>query len=678
MEFELPADLSALSLDELNDLLSKARTAFDAQAATIADDGATVSADTLAAMQTLNDAEEALTARIGEVQAEEAERADAARALVEARAARITEPEPDTEPDAPADTEPEPDATEVVAEAEQIVSDAAAPAVVASSKPAPSFRGLGAKRGNNVASVPPAPEVGFRMRRQIPKYQEGIVGYDAIAAALDNMATNSRIIPNRAPHRDNPGMVPLSIAELSRDFADDRIVTADSEIAFAEQVDAIIDATRYDKAQFADDGALVASGGWCSPSETIYTFCDVNPATGLLSLPDMNITRGGIRRPIEPDFSELYATLPFRYTETELEATNPDGTPVVIKPCIEIPCTTMEEIRMEAIGLCVTAGILQRRGWPELIARFMQEVTKAHLIKVSLWSILDMVAGSSSITVPSASQIAASSSLLNSLDVRATVIRQKEGLDKNAVIEGVAPTWVLGAARADMALQQGRDVKDITDAQIDSWLATRNIRMQWVGHWQPLPDASVVWPSSVQILLYPSGAWYRHLANVIEVGTLYDKAQLQANRYTELFTEDEYVVDNRCKVSEVVTVPLCATGAVGARDEIVCSTTTNEVQTVTITGTPTGGHFTLSFGGSTTSNLAHNATAATVQAALAALPTIGTGNIAVAGSAGGPYTVTFIGALGATNVAAMTATGSLTGGTTPAVAVALTTAGGPN
>lgn len=102
---------------------------------------------------------------------------------------------------------------------------------------------------------------------------------------------------------------------------------------------------------------------------------------------------------------------------------------------------------------------------------------------------------------------------------------------------------------------------------------------------------------------------------------------------------------------------------------------TNEVQTVTITGTPTGGTFTLTFQGATTSAIAYNATAATVLAALTALANIAHGGVAVTGSAGGPYTVTFQGALGGRNVPSLVAAGSLTGGTSPSVDVATATPG---
>jgi hypothetical protein len=113
-------------------------------------------------------------------------------------------------------------------------------------------------------------------------------------------------------------------------------------------------------------------------------------------------------------------------------------------------------------------------------------------------------------------------------------------------------------------------------------------------------------------------------------------------------------------------------------------TGTAEVQTVTITGSPTGGTFTLTYSGQTTAAIAYNATAATVQSALEALSNIEPNDIVVAGGPGPatPWTVTFeAGDLGGqfdgTNVAQMTASGAgLTGGTTPAVAVTTTTGGG--
>ena len=101
-------------------------------------------------------------------------------------------------------------------------------------------------------------------------------------------------------------------------------------------------------------------------------------------------------------------------------------------------------------------------------------------------------------------------------------------------------------------------------------------------------------------------------------------------------------------------------------------TGTAEVQTVTITGAPTGGTFTLTATGyGTTGPIAFNASAATVSGALSGI--FGPGKAVVTGANGGPWTVTFSSSLG--NVPQMTATSSLTGGTAPAVTVTTGTPG---
>lgn len=105
----------------------------------------------------------------------------------------------------------------------------------------------------------------------------------------------------------------------------------------------------------------------------------------------------------------------------------------------------------------------------------------------------------------------------------------------------------------------------------------------------------------------------------------------------------------------------------------------NEVQTVTITGTPTGGTYTLTYSAQTTGAIAYNATSAVVKAALEALSNVEAGDITATGGPhpGTPIVVTFGGSLGGTDVAQMTGSAvSLTGGTTPAVVVTTGTPGG--
>lgn len=102
---------------------------------------------------------------------------------------------------------------------------------------------------------------------------------------------------------------------------------------------------------------------------------------------------------------------------------------------------------------------------------------------------------------------------------------------------------------------------------------------------------------------------------------------------------------------------------------------TDEVQSVAVSGTPTGGTFRLRFGADTTTALAYNATTAAMQTALRALPSIGPTGVTVSGTPP-TYVLTFGGSLGKLDVQQVQATDvQLTGGTNPAVATATTTPG---
>ncbi len=106
------------------------------------------------------------------------------------------------------------------------------------------------------------------------------------------------------------------------------------------------------------------------------------------------------------------------------------------------------------------------------------------------------------------------------------------------------------------------------------------------------------------------------------------------------------------------------------------------IQAVTINGSPTGGTFSLSFNGQTTSAIAYSASADTVQAALSALSTISgsannsltdtTSNVYVVQNSDGSYTISFQNSMGGKSQPAISATSSLTGGTSPSIMVTVT------
>lgn len=120
-----------------------------------------------------------------------------------------------------------------------------------------------------------------------------------------------------------------------------------------------------------------------------------------------------------------------------------------------------------------------------------------------------------------------------------------------------------------------------------------------------------------------------------------------------------------------------------ALGEFTARTAAAEVQTLTFTGTPTGGTFRLGFNGQITGAITYSTTNATLEAnilaALIALSNIGTGNVTVSSATSGTVvTITFAGVLANINQPMITfAVNGLTGGSTPTATVAETTPGHP-
>jgi len=153
-----------------------------------------------------------------------------------------------------------------------------------------------------------------------------------------------------------------------------------------------------------------------------------------------------------------------------------------------------------------------------------------------------------------------------------------------------------------------------------------------------------------------------------------------ARTVVDVGTEQNLDSDFIVGAGRIIFAPMTTAVPTDLGDAIYMTTASNasEVQTLTITGTPTGGTFKLKFRGYKTAAIAYNATAAAVDAALELLGTIGTGGVTCAGGPlpGTPVTITFAGQLANQNVPTITLTdAAFTGGTTPVGAVAVTTPG---
>jgi hypothetical protein len=737
--FALPEQLPA-SVDELNGLLTTCLAQVNLIRAR-AEAGERLSADDAAYLKVLLDARDTLRTEISTVTAAETAHNQELTALLE-RA--VTEPaapeEPAAEepaetpvveaaaetaaPETPAAPEPEvlevtPDMIETPAEQTQRQTAQLTPIPAANQLPVANggdgrpvnFSGLDAK---DAPTTPKGP--GWRMKPGSPGYTDQPVGFAHIGKALDGQIKGSRKALALNSQSRGSFMAQV-ISDLPRS---DLAPVGDAH----DLVKAIEEATTtVRKGRDVEDRvpvtaeALVAAGGWCSPSEVLYDFCDVPDATDLISIPEITIVRGGVRWPVEPDLTQIFENFEFFFTEPELEAVDADDFPTARKECVQIPCPDeFEEMRLNVVGYCVEAGILQTQGWPELITWFTQSLVAEHLRAISRRTILDMVNGSTLVPFSTTYLIGTIGAILNSVALMATNLRLNRGLSRTAPIEAIAPSWLFEAMRGDAVYYGDMYAPALSDAQIQGWFAERNISIQLVGDWQtrdlgqPGSLSTTTWPGYVDIMLYPAGTWFRAMQNVIELGVMYPKEELVLNRYTRMFTEDAIAVGSRCYPSQIVRIPISVNGGIGGRYTINYPSETidagslvtgapitggpsdftqGNIYSLTVNGVPTGGTIVLAltatgssgFSGQELTTIAYNATGQQVEEAFEGLFGLTADDVFVDSSTAGALedgvlptdvlniTVPFGFTLSVNSYA------GLTGGTSPNAVVALVSTG---
>lgn len=312
-----------------------------------------------------------------------------------------------------------------------------------------------------------------------------------------------------------------------------------------------------------DGGSLVAAGGWCAPSETLYDLCTTETTDGLVSVPEVNVTRGGIRFTKGPDFSTIYTSVGFLQTEAQAIA----GT---TKSCFEVTCPSFTDVRLDAIGLCIKAPILTNAAYPELVRRWIEGSMVAHAHKVNATTLTRMATLAGSAMTVTDFTSSAQSTLAN-LEYVADGLRQVYKLGLNESMEVILPYWVRGAIRSDLAFRLDQDRGAITDAMIQAEFAARRLNVQFVYDWQELADVTQEgYPATFNALIYPAGTFVRGTADVINLNAVYDAASLATNVYTGLFFEQGILVANTCMSAKLVTINVCNSGHTGAANAAVC------------------------------------------------------------------------------------------------------------
>lgn len=591
-DLEIPENLSDLADDALAEMRSQAVDAFQTLYA-----NGSFSDEDLNTLGTLTDGIEVLSAEISA--REEAAAARSAKAAELAAKIGADKPAPkDDEEQAPAESEdapaeksdeapaekPAPEADKDEAEKKAKTAAAAEP-VEAPAEPvaeaevvtAAAPRGPIKLSGIRRHTPAPAPttieetivEDTSRARltvADVPGFAaDSDASFEDLAVALDRRLQGFNSGAYGAAARAGRAMSERHSLAVVRKSFDERATVGSPESAEAAMAFAVNEKN-------LPGGSLVAAGGWCAPSETVYDLLEDESRDGLVSLPEINVTRGGIKFTKGPKFADLYAAPSFNFTEEEAKAgkyqptsaTDPTNK-VGAKPVYSVPCTEFEEVRLSAAGMHIQAGLLQQRGYPELVARTIRGALVAHEHKMSERIIAAMEAKSTAVSMD-AGQIGALAPVLTAIELQVEHYRYAQRLSRSTTLEAIFPYWVRGAIRTDLSRRQGVDLTDIPDSRIDAWFKSRGVNPQFVYDWQAITGeagAFKAWGSSVKFLLYSAGTFVKGGQDVITLDTVYDSTLLGQNDYTALFTEEGYLVAKRGHDARVVTVPLNPNGGTG-------------------------------------------------------------------------------------------------------------------
>jgi hypothetical protein len=233
------------------------------------------------------------------------------------------------------------------------------------------------------------------------------------------------------------------------------------------------------------------------------------------------------------------------------------------KPCFRVPCPAFSETLLEFDGLCITAGLLQQRGYPEMIARTIRGALIAHDHRIAGRVLGAIVAGSTAVAMP-ANQVGATAPILTAVELQVEHYRYVHRLTRGSTVEAVFPYWVHGAIRSDLSRRLGIDLTDVPDSRIDKWFSDRGVAPQFVYNFDDLTGAAgtvTAWPTTVRFVLYSAGTWVQGTSEIITLDTIYDSVLLGKNDYTALFTEEGWLVVKRGHDSRVVSVNISADGA---------------------------------------------------------------------------------------------------------------------
>ena len=348
-----------------------------------------------------------------------------------------------------------------------------------------------------------------------------------------------------------------SVATIQRPIPEERRIPEGASPAL---VASILDQAG-DVRRLRENGALVAAGGWCAPSENLYDLLDIEGSDGILDLPTVQIARGGLNVPSFIGFGDADGAL-WTWTEADdIAAADPEYAGPY-KACLRIPCPDFTDYRLQADGLCLTHGNLSNTAFPELTERFVRLALTSHRYRMSGLQLTALLGTADNIAITGMPSDA-SGDILYAVELHAANLRSRWRLANSDVVEVALPAWAAPAVRASFAARAGVALTNVSDADLAAHFAVRGVRVQFVHDMDPLVSGGVyatAYPATVQILSWVSGGYVLGTGGSIDLGVVRDSTLNAVNDYTAAWTEEFWTLVQRGPNAVETELPISVDG----------------------------------------------------------------------------------------------------------------------
>jgi hypothetical protein len=377
----------------------------------------------------------------------------------------------------------------------------------------------------------------------------------------------------------------LVVASISTTYPEERqlggsLDTNTQRIEAATSPEALVAAASY----AIEHGALVAAGGLCGPVEQLY---DV-PVLGSTARPvrdqalaNFGADRGGVKWRQHVSFGDFAGATGFWSLADDAAVTGDPDTEPKVKPCIDVECPGDAEAFVEAITWCMTFSNVTSRFDPESTAANVQAGQIAHA-RIAENRLLAQIAALTT-TLTQAGELSFLRDYLTTLDRVFAAYRNFYRLEDNQALRGIGPRWMRDAIRSD--LTRGAGFASGTDlnaamaaatAQINGWLATRNVNFTW--HYDgrgaiagaagpPVVPAMAAqsygaftqgaavpdYPATVETFLWVEGDMLHLDGGTLDFGVMRDSTLNQVNRYKQFSESFEGVAHRGVEALRLVS-----------------------------------------------------------------------------------------------------------------------------